>query len=107
MLDARQSHGGLAGHSPDTRRGLTVVPLIGDKRYYGEAPGRVRCGPLVRASRLPFPGGMRVVVGRRSARLAGGGFAVSLTWLKAGLRALRQIVHMNWQEMWSRDWPRR
>ena len=28
------------GDTPDTRRSLTVVPLIDDKRYYGEAPGR-------------------------------------------------------------------
>jgi hypothetical protein len=43
-------------------------------------------------------------LGRHNARLAASGFAVSLTWLKAGVFALRQIVHMNWQEMWSRDW---
>src|ERR1035438_6030462 len=28
--------------SPEPRRSLPVVPLIGDQRYYGEAPGRLR-----------------------------------------------------------------
>jgi len=43
--------------------------------------------------------------GRSDALLAGARFAFSLTWLKAGLLAVRQIAPMNWQEMWSRDWP--
>jgi hypothetical protein len=30
--------------SPLPRRSLPVVPLIGDKRYYGEAPARVLWG---------------------------------------------------------------
>src|ERR1035441_5095490 len=30
--------------SPYPRRSLTVVPLIADKRYYGEAPVRLRRG---------------------------------------------------------------
>jgi hypothetical protein len=30
------------GASPDTRRNLSVVPLIWDKRYYGEVPARLR-----------------------------------------------------------------
>ena len=34
--------GRVMGVSPDARRSLTVVPLIGDKRYYGEAPVRLR-----------------------------------------------------------------
>jgi hypothetical protein len=35
---------GLTGTSPGLHRDLTVVPLIGDKRYYGEDPMRLRCG---------------------------------------------------------------
>jgi len=44
----RQDHlwqpGKVMGASPDTRRSLAVVPLIRDKRYYGEAPARLRWG---------------------------------------------------------------
>jgi hypothetical protein len=97
------------GDPPDTRRSLPVVPLIPDQRYYGEVPGRFRGGSGAARwygpPRFPFAGGVRIVVRRHNARLAGSGFAVSLTWLKAVLLALRQIVRMNWQEMWSRDWP--
>jgi hypothetical protein len=97
-----ETHRTFAGYTPEPPRSTSDL----NQRYYGEAPGRLRCGPLVRAPRFPFAGGVRIVVRRHNARLAGSGFAVSLTWLKAGLLALRQIVHMNWQEMWSRDWPR-
>jgi hypothetical protein len=34
----------IEGDSPDTRRRLAVVPLIRDKRYYGETPVRLRRG---------------------------------------------------------------
>jgi hypothetical protein len=30
---------------PEPHGSLTVVPLIADKRYYGEAPVKFRCGP--------------------------------------------------------------
>ena len=35
-------HPPLSGTSPDTRRTLTVSPLIADKRCYGECPASVR-----------------------------------------------------------------
>jgi len=56
-------------HHPRTacgsRRSLAVVPLIGDQRYYGETPMRLRrdCRPI----RGNGPGGWRWVSGRRLA----------------------------------------
>jgi hypothetical protein len=35
-LTAPVPRAGLAGASPEPRRSLAVVPLIGDQRYYGE-----------------------------------------------------------------------
>ena len=102
MLEAEESHWMHKGDSPDTRRILPVAPLIGDKRCYGEDPASVRGG----SGAAHRTADVRGVVGRRNARLAGSRFTVSLTWLKAVLLALRQIVRMNWQEMWSRDGPR-
>ena len=31
--------------TPEPQGNLAVVPLIGDKRYYGEVPLRFRCSP--------------------------------------------------------------
>jgi hypothetical protein len=45
MLEAVESHGRLAGHSPDTRRTLAVAPLIAYQRCYGECPASVRRSP--------------------------------------------------------------
>src|ERR1035441_7344144 len=62
------AHDALA-HRPRTacgsRRSLAVVPLIGDKRYYGETPMRLRrdCRPIRRNG----PGGWRRVRGQRLA----------------------------------------
>src|ERR1017187_7753228 len=62
------AHDALA-HRPRTaggsRRSLAVVPLIGDKRYYGETPVRLRrdCRPI----RGNGPGGWRWVRGQRLA----------------------------------------
>jgi hypothetical protein len=36
--------GSPTGTSPDPRRNLPVVSLIGNKRYYGEVPARLRGG---------------------------------------------------------------
>jgi hypothetical protein len=45
MREAVESHGRLAGPSPEPRRTLAIVPLIGDQRYYGEGPARLRRSP--------------------------------------------------------------
>jgi hypothetical protein len=37
-------HQTVSRAAPEPPRSLPVVPLIADKRYYGEAPGSVRWG---------------------------------------------------------------
>ena len=59
-----RSHAGRTGDSPETRRRLPVVPLIGDKRYYGETTGRLR-GDSRRIRRTGWCGRWRTVRSKR------------------------------------------
>jgi hypothetical protein len=86
------------------------IPRRGKRARWIQVSYRFGAGFALKGRTKPptahFRAGVRTFFGGRNARLAGSRFAASLTWLKAVLLELRQIVHMNWQEMWSGDGPR-
>ena len=59
-----EAAGSSPGVPPDPRRRLAVVPLIPDKRYYGESPASVRRGsgaaPRSFPCRIGGTGGQRL-----------------------------------------------